>query len=109
MTFREFELYLQGHEEWWERVMELLAWTQANLINIQISRGKKLTVDDLLPRRVKQKRRQDPDAVVPVDNSFEALKAAREEAEHRKWLKTKEGQQWSKDIAEMEYDPSDPE
>lgn len=46
--------------------MRLLAWTQTNLINAQIPRGKrKLKVDQLMPTR--PKRRDEDEYVEPTD------------------------------------------
>lgn len=55
MTYRELELYMEGQEDYRFWVREILAWTQANLMNIHIPRGKpRVKIQDLLPRRKKR-------------------------------------------------------
>lgn len=66
MTFREVELVLEGQALWWERLEFLLAWMQANLINIHIPKGKsRLTVEKLLPRRRKRTPSSEDDTELP--------------------------------------------
>ena len=60
MTLREVELWIQGREDMWSRIMEVLAWMQTNLINIHIAKGRRVTMDDVLPRGVRKKRRMNP-------------------------------------------------
>lgn len=51
MTMREFELWLEGYRSRQDSAIELLAWVQANLINIHIPRGKpRVTPKKLLPK-----------------------------------------------------------
>lgn len=62
MTSREFELWLEGYRDRLDRWVELLAWTQANLMNIHIPRGKpRMTVEKLLPKGKKKRGRKDVD------------------------------------------------
>lgn len=57
LSDREFEVWLEGRADFMDRVMEIGAWMQANLMNVHIPRGKpRATVDKLLPRSVKQRR-----------------------------------------------------
>lgn len=92
MTYREFELYAEGHGEFWDRVMQLCAWMQANLMNVHLSKGSKVTPEKLLPRRSRA-RASDAGAsfgglpVGPADMK-DAMRAARDRA----WWKTEEGE-----------------
>lgn len=55
LTEREFEVWLEGCAEAQDKDMQKWAWVQANLINVQIPRGKpRLTVDKLLPKRARK-------------------------------------------------------
>jgi len=59
LTWREFELYCEGYQEQIDRQIDLLAWTQANLINVHIPKGKsRVKAEQLRPKR---KRPQDGD------------------------------------------------
>jgi hypothetical protein len=52
MTEREIELWFEGQSEKWERTQDILAWVQANLINVHVPRGKpKLTVEKVRGKR----------------------------------------------------------
>lgn len=53
----------------WSRIMEVLAWMQTNLINIHIAKGRRVTMDDVLPRGVRKKRRDEspPDFESPQE------------------------------------------
>lgn len=69
MTYRELELYMEGQEDYRFWVRELFAWTQANLMNIHIPRGKpRVKIQDLLPKR---KKRVEED-VNKLSDQFEA-------------------------------------
>ena len=71
--------------------MELLAWTQANLMNIHIPKGKpRMTVDKLLPRgkRKRDRKEIDEEALLDVqqalsDNPAEAAKNRLEAKMHK--------------------------
>lgn len=68
MTYRELELYMEGQEDYRFWVREILAWTQANLMNIHIPRGKpRVKLQDLLPRR----RRKAEEDVKKIDEQIE--------------------------------------
>ena len=55
-------MWLEGYRERMDHELELLAWMQANLINIHIPRGKpRMTVDKLLPKGRKRRARKDLD------------------------------------------------
>lgn len=52
MTLREIEVWIEGRsaDRHWQ--LRALAWTQANIINAQIPRGKpRLSVEKLLPKK----------------------------------------------------------
>lgn len=98
MTPRELELYLEGREEHWARIRELLAWVQANLMNAHGGK-RKVKPEKLLPKE-DQKRRRDraatekqPENLVGMQlNDVKALFRERsiqrlEEA----WLRSPEG------------------
>lgn len=66
LTEREFELFTLGSLDGRREMMRMLAWTQSNLINVQIPKGKrKLQADQLMPKR--PKRHVDDDFVEPTD------------------------------------------
>lgn len=59
MTFREFELYLEGYQDRVDQVLEILSWVQANLINIHIPRGKpRVTPEKIKPRSIARRQRE---------------------------------------------------
>ena len=61
---REFELYCQGYDDQIKRASQLLAWTQANLINIHVPKGKsKVKPEQLLPKP----KRTDEDGESEID------------------------------------------
>lgn len=55
MTSRELEIWFEGWSERRRQEMELLAWVQANLINIHIPKGKAgVKMHQLLPKWAKR-------------------------------------------------------
>lgn len=51
MTLREVEVWLEGYRARQDSSVELLAWVQANLINVHIPKGKpRVTPKKLLPK-----------------------------------------------------------
>jgi hypothetical protein len=65
MTFREIELYAQGQRDRDDWLLEVLAWVQANLINIHIPRGKpRVRPDTLLPRSTRRRRADTDDTAI---------------------------------------------
>lgn len=51
MTMREVEIWLEGYRARQDSSVELLAWVQANLINVHIPKGKpRVTPKKLLPK-----------------------------------------------------------
>lgn len=95
MTVREVEVYIEGRREHDDWMLEVLAWLQANLINVHVPRGKaRVKAEALLPRSAKRRRSDATDDMAMLDNGsdprarLEAAKARarakreREEAEH---------------------------
>lgn len=101
MTYREIELWIEGQNEARTWLLEALAWTQANLINIHIPRGKpKTRPDQLLPKR---RRRSSDDETVKqqLDEELSPLqdpKARLEEMKRRarERMRDKEFEDWKK-------------
>jgi hypothetical protein len=113
MTMREFEVWLEGYRSRQDSAIELLAWVQANLINIHIPKGKpRVTPKKLLPKghgRKKPTGDDEPDteeierlaASIPgqpggakarVAAAKARLKAKREVEEERAFWSSPEGQ-----------------
>lgn len=57
MTPRELHLFMEGQEEHWRRIREVLAWTQANVMNAFGGKGK-VKPDKLLPKSDVQHRKR---------------------------------------------------
>lgn len=56
--------------------MQMLAWLQVNLINIQLPRGKpRLTMDKILPKRARKKVEQSDEAVEEAVEMLTAKKS----------------------------------
>jgi hypothetical protein len=96
MTLREFELYVEGYSDNWDRIRELMAWVQTNLINIHVPRGKrKVRTSDLLPKTNRKKKRNDKSADdIPASNLEEAKERARrriQEEESKAFYSTESG------------------
>lgn len=87
MTERELELWFEGQADFWDRVVDLMAWAQANLINIHVPRGKgKMSIEKLRPKRATKPRQKTEEerqeemeiaAEVLIDNPRD-LRSARE-------------------------------
>ena len=86
MTYRELELYIEGQEEARGWIRELMAWVQANLMNIHIPRGKpKVKPAQLLPRRDRRRRapETDEDAVREIEAALGPLEATQGDPQAR--------------------------
>jgi len=51
LSYREFECVLEGYQRQVDLWMDLAAWAQANLINVHITKGKKVKAADLRGKR----------------------------------------------------------
>lgn len=109
MTLREVELWMQGREDLWTRVMEVLAWMQVNLINIHVAKGTRLTIEDVLPRGAR-KRKQEKDA--PAFDDPKAMKAwmrqVNEDREDKIFWGSPEGAQLRDRLGLEEYEEDEP-
>lgn len=57
MTVREVEVYIEGQRDRDDWLLEVLAWVQANLINVHVPRGKaRVKPDSLLPRSARRRK-----------------------------------------------------
>jgi hypothetical protein len=93
MTLREFELYAEGYAIRWDAFLEALAWVQANLLNAQIPKGKaKLTVEKLLPRGVRTRRKQDSAPATTIGEAKAKARAAQERRDNSEFDATETGQ-----------------
>lgn len=86
MTFRETELFIEGRRERDDWALEVLAWVQANLINVHVGKGRRVRPDQLLPRSTKRRKQADAELEIdagddPKDRVEASKRRARERAE----------------------------
>jgi hypothetical protein len=110
MTFREFELYAEGHSETWARIWETLAWVQANLINVHVGKGKGVKPQQLLPKGLRRK--DVPDAAedvapISVADAKARVRAAMRRKADEEWLTSPEGQAYTKRMDALHGTPEE--
>lgn len=99
MTLREFEVYSEGYAARWDRVVEVLAWMQANLINVHVPKGKpRVTVDALLPRGARSRRggATVADAPASIDEAKARARLAIAEKEEAEFATSERGKRMTK-------------
>lgn len=110
MTMREFEVYSEGYAIRWDRALEVLAWVQANLINVHIPKGKpRITVDGLLPRGARSRRGSQTavDAPATMDEAKERARKALAEKEQAEFESSERGKKMSKVRARLGLEVAD--
>lgn len=116
MTQRELELFMEGQEEHWRRVRELLAWTQANVMGAVVgAAGGKSRVksENLLPksdvakRKKNEAKHEQPASLMSMDpkdvrSFFSERRTQKDEAA---WLNTPEAKRLHAFEKSMGYGP----
>lgn len=120
LSEREFEIWLEGRAELQDKVMQICAWVQTNLLNIQIPKGKpRITVDKLLPRRARKPVQSAEELDLAVElltassgqaQRLRAKQARRKEeaAEARRFWASPEGRKMARRMRELFPDEGGP-
>lgn len=109
MTFRDVEIVLKAQEDNWARIMELMAWMCANLMNVHIGKGRKVKVKDLLPKWHPSRKQQTQTVDLADPAAKDQMRLHNERILSERWWKSPEGRRLGAAISGKVYYGEDPD